>query len=97
MANPSAKLEQHPHRLGQAPTPGPAKIVVIGGGVGGLVAAAVLARAGLEVTLLEAQSYLGGCAGTFSCVSDGARDHWLLRVNDASLGMARSVHNPVAS
>jgi len=39
--------------------------VVIGGGVGGLVAAAVLARAGVDVTLLEAQAYLGGCAGTF--------------------------------
>lgn len=41
------------------------RIVVIGGGIGGLVAAAVLARAGVGVTLLEAQGYLGGCAGTF--------------------------------
>lgn len=43
----------------------PRKVVVIGGGIGGLVAAAVLARAGLAVTLLESQGYLGGCAGTF--------------------------------
>ncbi len=41
------------------------RIVVIGAGVGGLTTAAVLARAGLEVTVLEAHIYPGGCAGTF--------------------------------
>lgn len=40
-------------------------IVVIGAGVGGLTAAALLAQAGHHVTVLEAQSYAGGCAGTF--------------------------------
>ena len=42
-----------------------AKIVVIGAGVGGATAAALLAKAGHEVTLLEAHVYPGGCAGTF--------------------------------
>ncbi|MEZ4676939.1 MAG: FAD-dependent oxidoreductase [Caldilineaceae bacterium] len=41
------------------------RIFIIGAGVGGLTTAAVLARAGLDVTVLEAHIYPGGCAGTF--------------------------------
>ena len=41
------------------------KIVVIGAGLGGLTAAAALAYAGTDVTVLEAQVYSGGCASTF--------------------------------
>lgn len=41
------------------------KVVVIGAGVGGLTTAAILARQGAEVTVLEAHVYPGGCAGTF--------------------------------
>ncbi len=41
------------------------KTIVIGAGVGGLTAAALLLKAGHHVTVLEAQTYPGGCAGTF--------------------------------
>ncbi len=41
------------------------KIVVVGVGIGGLTTAAMLAKAGLDVTVLEAHVYAGGCAGTF--------------------------------
>lgn len=41
------------------------KVVVIGAGIGGLTTAALLARAGIPVTVLEAHVYPGGCAGTF--------------------------------
>jgi len=54
-----------PTHLEHADARSPRRVVVIGAGVGGLVAAACLARAGLPVTVLEAQSYVGGCAGTF--------------------------------
>jgi phytoene dehydrogenase-like protein len=36
------------------------RIIVVGGGIGGLAAAALLGRAGHEVTLLEANDHLGG-------------------------------------
>ena len=41
-------------------------VVVIGAGVGGLAAGALLARKGAMVTVLEAQDYPGGCAATFA-------------------------------
>jgi C-3',4' desaturase CrtD len=42
-----------------------ADVVVVGAGIAGLTAAALLADAGLGVVLLEAHSQTGGCAGTF--------------------------------
>lgn len=41
------------------------KVIVIGAGIGGLTTAALLVKAGYKVTVLEAQTYAGGCAGTF--------------------------------
>lgn len=40
-------------------------VIVIGAGIGGLTTAAALARTGMQVTVLEAHTYAGGCAGTF--------------------------------
>lgn len=40
-------------------------VVVVGAGIAGLTAAALLAQAGLAVELLEAHGQSGGCAGTF--------------------------------
>ena len=40
-------------------------VAVIGAGVGGLSTAALLLLAGCQVTVLEAQTYPGGSAGTF--------------------------------
>ncbi|MCU0475184.1 MAG: FAD-dependent oxidoreductase [Anaerolineae bacterium] len=42
------------------------QVVVIGAGVGGLTCAALLAKAGYRVTVLEAQTYPGGCASTWT-------------------------------
>lgn len=42
-----------------------ADVVVVGAGIAGLTAAALLAKQGLRVELLEAHHQSGGCAGTF--------------------------------
>ncbi len=55
---------KHPHLPVKAEGP-MNKVIVIGAGVGGLTTAAVLSKAGFEVTVLEAHVYPGGCAGTF--------------------------------
>jgi len=44
----------------------PGKLLVIGAGIGGLTAAALLLKHGWQVTVLEAGTYPGGCAGTFT-------------------------------
>jgi phytoene dehydrogenase-like protein len=41
------------------------KVTIIGGGLGGLTAGALLARDGYEVVLLEQHNVVGGCATTF--------------------------------
>lgn len=39
---------------------------IVGAGIGGVLSSALLSHMGKKVALFEAQSYLGGCAGTFS-------------------------------
>ncbi|MWV57627.1 phytoene desaturase family protein [Rathayibacter sp. VKM Ac-2754] len=64
-------------RLGQGPAraarsqSGSHRAVVIGGGIGGLASAALLARDGFDVTLLEAKDVVGGRAGSWE--NDGFR------------------------
>ncbi len=41
------------------------EVVVVGGGIGGLTAAALLAARGMSVCLFEKESRAGGCAATF--------------------------------
>jgi C-3',4' desaturase CrtD len=41
------------------------EVVVVGGGIGGLTVAALLAQRGLDVCLLERESKVGGCAASF--------------------------------
>jgi len=41
------------------------KITIIGAGLGGLTAGALLAKDGYKVTILEQHNIVGGCATTF--------------------------------
>lgn len=41
------------------------EVVVVGGGIGGLTVAALLAQRGVDVCLFERQSSVGGCAASF--------------------------------
>src|SRR5436309_14669227 len=41
------------------------EVVVVGGGIGGLTAAALLAARGVNVCLFERQSHVGGCVANF--------------------------------
>ena len=41
------------------------EVIVIGAGIAGLTAAAILSKQGLSVTLIESHTQAGGCAGTF--------------------------------
>ena len=60
------------------------RVAIVGGGHNGLVAAALLARSGREVVLLEARSELGGLASTRELIPDHRVD-----VGSNDLGMFR--------
>lgn len=55
-------------------------VLVVGAGIGGLTTASMLAKYGMDVTLLESSSELGGCAGKYQ------RNQYLFPVG-ATLGM----------
>lgn len=70
------------------------ELILIGGGINGLVAAAYLAKAGVKVLLLEARDVLGGLAGGsdqipgFHCQVGGSDAGWLLPDIAADLQLA---------
>jgi len=57
--------------------PEPKRVAVIGGGLAGLTAAVTLARRGFSVTVLEANSYLGGKLGSWPVELSPGRTAWV--------------------
>src|SRR5215510_11298662 len=46
-------------------------VIVVGGGIGGLTVAALLAARGVDVALFERQSHVGGCLARFEHLGQG--------------------------
>jgi isorenieratene synthase len=65
MARARAETLWLPHAGGAARVQAPVRAVVVGGGIAGVAAAAVLCERGVSVTLLEKERGLGGRAGGF--------------------------------
>ena len=53
-----------------------ADVLVVGAGHNGLVAACYLARAGLDVLVVEASDHIGGCT-TSEVLVPAAPQHWM--------------------
>lgn len=64
------------HRRAHAAVPERVDVAIVGSGLGGLVAAAHLAGAGLSVAVFEGHYVAGGCATQFSRGPKGARYHF---------------------
>ena len=58
-------------RVNWTPSPGAPSVLVVGGGLAGLAAAAALAPRGFRVTVLESRQRLGGRAGSFADPATG--------------------------
>jgi phytoene dehydrogenase-like protein len=71
------------------PPPGPLDAVVVGAGHNGLVAACYLAKAGLDVLVLEANTWIGGCTSSSALIAEApehtispcAQDFCILRLS----------------
>lgn len=73
-----------------ATSPVSERVVIVGGGVGGVAAATLLAEQGVEVTLLEKSASLGGRAGGWT---DLLRDGTLFEMERGTLRLSRSDRN----
>lgn len=78
-ATPSSSLDRKPtlERVrARAPVPDRVDVAVVGCGLGGLTAAAHLARSGMRVACFDAHYVAGGCATEFARGPRGARYHF---------------------
>lgn len=62
-------------RVTRPAVPEEAEVVIIGAGLGGLAAAATLARSGRRVVVLEAHTQCGGCAHSFTRKAPGGGEY----------------------
>ena len=69
---------------------GPRSVAVIGGGIAGLTAAALLAERGFSVTLIEKKSHLGGKAGSWV---EKTEDGFSARIDHGFHGFFRQYFN----
>lgn len=70
--DPAAQRRLPSRRRMRAPVPGSVDVAVIGSGLGGLTAAAYLARQGLNVAVFESHHVAGGCGhGILGAMSGG--------------------------